>query len=144
PVTWHSPRLHPNRDLLSDPDTPRPGQGRQGSVGAGRFGCNPLGGAGREARECAGYPCLSAVAPLPARGRRESAAVRTLRAAAGGFLHCGTGGGIGGEPCTYVLPRSSETAAAIRHAAMAKPKAAARPWANAGPMTEGKKRRPVR
>jgi hypothetical protein len=63
---------------------------------------------------------------IPRRGR-ESAAVRTLRAAAGGFLDRGPGGGIGGSPCAYVLPPSSETAAAIRHAAMAKSKAAARP-----------------
>ena len=50
----------------------------------------------------------------------------------------------GGSPYAYVLPRSSETAAAIRHAAMAKSKAAARPWPKAGLMTEGKKERPVR
>jgi hypothetical protein len=48
-----------------------------------------------------------------------------------------------GAPYAYVLPRSSETAAAIRQAAMANPKAAARPWPKAGLMTEGKKERPV-
>jgi hypothetical protein len=77
------------------------------------------------------YPCLCEVAPCPGRAGRESAAVRTLRAAAGGFLRSGPGR-AGGSPYACVLPRSSETTAATRQAAMAKPKAAARLSPNPG------------